>query len=35
VLAERIEHLAEHAVQRVDARLEELARRLDELGART
>jgi hypothetical protein len=35
VLAERIEHLAENAVQRVDARLEELARRLDELGART
>jgi len=35
VLAERIEHLAQSAVQRVDARLEELARRLEELGART
>jgi len=34
VLAERIEHLAANAVQRVDARLEELSRRLDELGAR-
>jgi hypothetical protein len=35
VLAERIEHLTQSAVQRVDARLEELARRLEELGART
>ena len=35
VLGERIEHLAQNAVQRVDKRLEELARRLEELGART
>jgi hypothetical protein len=35
VLAERVEHLAETAVQRVNARLQELARRVDELGART
>jgi hypothetical protein len=35
VLAERVEHLADGAVQRVDARLRELARRVDELGART
>jgi hypothetical protein len=34
VLAERVEHLAEAAVARVDARIEELTRRLDELGAR-
>ena len=35
VLGERVDHLAQAAVQRVDARLAELARRLDELGART
>jgi hypothetical protein len=35
VLAERIEHLAEVAVARVELRLEELTRRLEELGART
>ena len=35
VLAERVEHLAESAVQRVNARLQELARRVDELAART
>jgi uncharacterized protein YukE len=35
VLSERIEHLVAGAVQRVDSRLEELTRRLDELGART
>jgi hypothetical protein len=35
VLAERVEHLADIAVGRVDARIQELARRLDQLGART
>src|SRR5207249_4405643 len=35
ILAERIEHLSQNAVQRVDARIEELTRRLEELGART
>jgi hypothetical protein len=35
VLAERIEHLAEIAVQRAEVRLEQLVRRLEELGART
>ena len=35
VLAERVEHLAESAVQRVNARLQELAQRVDELAART
>jgi hypothetical protein len=35
VLAERVEHLAESAVRRVNARLQELAQRVDELSART
>jgi hypothetical protein len=35
VLAERVEHLAESAVRRVNTRLQELARRVDELAART
>lgn len=35
VLAERVEHLAESAVQRVNARVQELNRRVDELAART
>jgi hypothetical protein len=35
VLAERVEHLAESAVQRVNTRLQELARRVDDLAART
>lgn len=35
VLAERVEHLADSAVQRVNARLQELAQRVDELSART
>jgi hypothetical protein len=34
VLAERVEHLAESAVRRVNARLQELGRRVDELAAR-
>jgi hypothetical protein len=35
VLAERVEHLADSAVRRVNARLQELAQRVDELSART
>jgi hypothetical protein len=35
VLMERVEHLAEIAVQRAEVRLEQLVRRLEELGART
>src|SRR5579862_4548667 len=35
VLAERVEHLAEAAVQRVDDRLDDLTRRLDQFGARS
>jgi hypothetical protein len=35
VLAERVEHLAESAVQRIEARLQELSSRIGDLGART
>lgn len=35
VLAERVDHLADSAVQRVDDRLDELTRRLDQLGTRS
>jgi hypothetical protein len=35
VIAERVEHLGEVAVARVETRIEELTRRLEELGART
>ncbi len=35
VLAERVEHLADSAVARVNARLQELVQRVDELSART
>lgn len=35
VLAERIEHLTQTALQRLEMRVDQLARRLEELGART